>query len=297
MKNFNKYLRNKAKEEKIEIPNSVKGKIERTLSALPEKEEKSKRFKNFKFAPIIAAFAFLTIVLLPNLSPAYARALEHIPVIGDIVRVVTVRNYFYSDDNHEMNVNVPELENENSEAIDSINADIKELTDAIINRFYKDLETIGDSGHSSVYVDYETLTNTDYWFTLKLLVYEVAGSGNTYYKYYHFNKTSETTVTLGDIAENSNFYNIVEEDIKRQMTEAMKADNSLTYWVQDSVFGENIVSINAEHNFYFNEEYDLVIPFDKYEVAPGYMGTPEFTVKKDVIKDVVKDEFKDIFTQ
>jgi len=35
--------------------------------------------------------------------------------------------------------------------------------------------------------------------------------------------------------------------------------------------------------------------FDKYEVSPGYMGTPEFCVKKDIIKKYLKDEFKDMF--
>ncbi len=51
--------------------------------------------------------------------------------------------------------------------------------------------------------------------------------------------------------------------------------------------------------FYFIPIYDgnLVIPFDKYEISPGYMGTPEFVIDKKIIKDTLKDEFKAILNQ
>ena len=37
-----------------------------------------------------------------------------------------------------------------------------------------------------------------------------------------------------------------------------------------------------------------IIPFDKYEVAPGAMGTPEFTIDKEIVKNIVKPEFEKI---
>lgn len=293
MKEFDKYIRNKVAEEQTEIPVPVKNRIEEALATLPEKETNIKQFR--VLSRVVAAAAcviFAALFLFPNVSVAYAKALEHIPVIGDIVRVVTIRNYFYSDDYHEMDIAVPKMEDE---AFDSINADVKELTDVLVDRFYKDVEDIGNEGHSSVYVDYETITNTETWFTLQLCVEEAAGSGNTYYKYYHLNKLTGQTVKLGDMVADESFYDVVEQELKRQMSEAMKQDGDLTYWVEDSTFGEDIVSIGPEHNFYWNEEGNLVIPFDKYEVAPGYMGTPEFVIEKEVIRDKLKEEFKESF--
>ena len=38
----------------------------------------------------------------------------------------------------------------------------------------------------------------------------------------------------------------------------------------------------------------MVIPFDKYEVAPGCMGTPEFTVKSEVFENFLKPEFAEL---
>lgn len=40
--------------------------------------------------------------------------------------------------------------------------------------------------------------------------------------------------------------------------------------------------ITPDRNFYFNEAGDLVIVFNEYDAAPGYMGNPEFIIPKDV---------------
>ena len=50
----------------------------------------------------------------------------------------------------------------------------------------------------------------------------------------------------------------------------------------------------TDHNFYFNDIGDIVIVFDKYEVAPGFMGTPEFAVNMSVISDVINPEYQSI---
>ena len=156
MNNFDEYIKHKLSEDDTELPNSVKSKIEETLAKLPEKETPIKQIRTFnRIAAAAACFIFVTLFLLPNMSAAYAQDLEQIPVIGDIVRVITIRNYFYSDAKHEMNINIPKIENENSELFLPINADVKELSEALVQQFYDDLEYIGDEGHSSIYVDYE----------------------------------------------------------------------------------------------------------------------------------------------
>ena len=64
-----------------------------------------------------------------------------------------------------------------------------------------------------------------------------------------------------------------------------------------SGIGEEFATVSADHNFYWNENGDLVIIFDKYEVAPGSMGTPEFVIGRDVIKDILKSEYDHITTE
>lgn len=298
MKKFDRYIKDRAAEEQDEIPALVKSRIEETLAGLPEGRAYKKEVRwPARIGMAVACVVFVTLFLLPNVSVAYAKTLEQLPLIGDLVRVITIRNYFYSDEYHEMEIAVPELESGSGPGASLINAEVEELTGLLVDRFYKDLEDIGDRGHSAVYVDYEIITDTHRWFTLKIRVHEAAGSSNTYYRYYHLDKLTGKTVRLGDIVEDEAFYEAVEAEIKRRMREAEQEDSQLTYWEEvESVAGRDFVSIDGTHNFYWSEKGDLVIPFDKYEVAPGYMGTPEFSVDREVFEDFLKEEFKEAVT-
>lgn len=297
MNYFDKYIKSKAAEEQTDIPDSVKNHIEQTLADLPEKKPVIKQIRILpRIAAAAACFVFITLFVLPNVSVAYAQTLEQIPVIGDIVRVVTIRNYFYADDKHEMNIDVPQIEGEDSEAVDYINKDVSELTTALVNQFYKDLEITGNNGYGSIHVDYEATTNTDRWFTLKLSVSETEASSNTYFEFYHIDKKQGKIVELGDLFNTDKFSDILVAEIKMQMQEQMANDENISYWINNSGIGEEFATVSADHNFYWNENGDLVIIFDKYEVGPGSMGTPEFVIDKGVIRDILKSEFKDVIS-
>lgn len=295
MNDFDEYIKSKAAKEQTEIPDSVKSRIEQTLADLPQKKPTIRQIRVLsRIAVAAACLIFTTLFLLPNISVSYAQALEQIPVIGDIVRVVTIRNYFYSDDRHKMDIDVPQIGGADNEAVDYINKDVSELTAALVNQFYKDLEITGNNGYGSIHVDYEAVTNTERWFTLKLSVSETAASSNNYFKFYHIDKEQGNIVKLGDLFNTDKFSDVLVAEIKKQMQEQMEKDEDISYWVNDCETGEEFASVSADHNFYWNNNGDLVIAFDKYEVAPGSMGTPEFVIKRDVIKNILKVEFADI---
>lgn len=292
MTEFDEFIRNNL--EKREVPQKVSEKIDKTLDSLPQKQEQGKKKIRFlpKVAAAVAAVIVLCLFVMPNVSVVYAAALQKIPVIGSIVKVVTIRDYSYSDYFHEMNIKVPKIEGDSGEAVDYINKDVEELTNILAERFNEELEEIGNEGHSSIYVDYDVITNTDQWFTLKITVFEAAGSSNTYYKYYHIDKVNGKIVILGDLAANEDFYSRIKENIKVQMKAQMQANSDLLYWTDNEDFGMEFEELGPNHNFYWTESGDIVIVYDKYEVAPGYMGTPEFVVEKEAIGDAIKAEYR-----
>ena len=230
--------------------------------------------------------------MLPNCSPAYAQALENIPVISSIIEVVTIRNYTYSDDNYTLDIDVPHVTGQNSDAENYINKDIDEMTKLLSDRFYRELEADEGKGHGSVHVDYEVVTNTDKWFTLRLRVCEAYGSGNTYYKYYHIDKIKGCIVDLSDLAIDDSFYSKLKAEVQRQMKVEMSEDKNIEYWLEDDPFGVFYLKPGENSNFYWNDDGDLVIVFNKYDAAPGFMGTPEFTVKKSVLGDSLVPEYR-----
>ena len=290
MNDFDRMIKAMAAQEHIQVPLSVKKRVEETLSHLPERETAKKTVPTFRrIARAAACIALVALILPANLSVTCAHALEQIPVLGSLVRVVTVRNYFYSDGNHEADVKVPELEGD-GQAADYINRDVSELTTALMDEFYKNLELSNGSGYGSIQVDYETVTNTDRWFTLKLSVTEIAASSDQYYQFYHMDKTEGQIVKLGDLFADASALEVLTQEIKTQMQEQMARDDSIVYWL-DSEIGEDFVTVGPERNFYWNEQGDLVIVFDEYEVAPGSMGTPEFVIDPAVTQKLLKPEY------
>ena len=300
MKKFDKFIKRKAAEEPNEIPDFAKENIEQTLADLPEREYEYQAVKRTRILPRIATvaalFVFVTLILLPNISMTYVNALQDVPLIGDIVRVVTFRKYSYSDDHHEMDINVPKIETGENEIADCINKDVSELTTILVNQFYEDIEINGNNGYGSIQVDYNAITNTNRWFTLKISVLETAASSNTYYKFYHIDKKQGKIVELKDLFSGDEYSKILVDEIKRQMKKQMEDNESILYWINDEFIGEDPITVSPDHNFYINNKGDLVIVFDKYEVGPGSMGTPEFIIEKEIINDILKPEMRDVLS-
>lgn len=295
MNDFEKYLRKKAAEEQKELPEAVKRGIEQTLASLPEAGGKKARAHVLpRFAAAAACLVFIALFLLPNVSVVYAQALEQVPVIGAIVRVVTFRNYSYSDDRHEMDIDVPQIEEEDNKFAEYINMDIDELTDSLVMQFSEELEIDAQSGYGSLLMSYDVITDTEQWFTLRLSVMETAASSNQYYKYYHIDKRGGKIVKLCDLFNTDRFSDTLSAEIKAQMQQQMSADENIQYWISDGAIGADFSSVSDNQNFYWNDNGDLVIVFDKYEVGPGSMGTPEFAISRNTIKDILKPEFLDM---
>ena len=52
------------------------------------------------------------------------------------------------------------------------------------------------------------------------------------------------------------------------------------YGENDDFTSARFESIDEDEKFYINEDEQAVIVFDKYEIAPGYMGFVEFVIAR-----------------
>lgn len=235
-----------------------------------------------------AVLILVALLVLPNVSPTIAYALQEIPVIGDIVKVFTVYKLEKQNDKHYQDIEIPQIDatEGNNAAIDYINADVDTLTKAVIEEYEAAVKELPDA-HMGLLIDYEVLTNTETWFTLRLWVLRVAGSTSVEYHYYHIDKQQGILVELSDLFKDSyDYQEVLSTEIRAQMRQQIEDNPNTVYWI-DKDNGVNYVfeKITENQNFYFNAEGDLVIVFGKYEVAPGYMGCPEFVIAQQVYAD------------
>lgn len=263
---------------------------------MADKKDKIKRIRT-RAALTAAAFvgAFL---LLPNISPVIAHAMEQIPVLGKLIEVVTFRDYEYESDRNHADIEVPEIkvelglpEDQTLENLerttDEINREIKKITDSLIEEFETYLEE--EEGYQDILVKSEILTATADYFTLKLLCYQGAGSGYQWNYYYTIDLNTGKRLQLKDVfAEGADYITPISEAIKEQMQAQMDADENVYYWLDDEIEEWNFKSVTDETSFYINENGNVVIGFNEGDVAPMYMGAVEFEIPGDVLNDIRK---------
>ena len=127
---------------------------------------------------------------------------------------------------------------------------------------------------------------------LKIRVHEATGSSNTYYRFYHIDKVNGKIAELKDLFTSDGFAAVLADNLRKQMKKIMAKDSSKIYWIENAKIGQDFVTLDDKLNFYWDKDGNLVIVFDKYEVAPGSMGTPEFVIEKGSISDILKPEYR-----
>lgn len=280
-----------AKDENIVAPQIYTEMIDKTLNNLKENERELKPIYKYKmkFAVAMVAIAF---VVLPNVSPKMAYAMEKIPIVGELVKIVTIRNYFDREGNSELDANIPNIKNGDdtiSNSNESINEEVQELTQRIIDNYY---EEKNPENHISVQINSDLITNNEDWFTLKLTIIKSSASSDIQYKYYHIDKKTDKIVKLSDLFVNEEYKEVISEEIKKQMVSRMQEDENLVYWFDEESKEWSFRRVEDNQNFYFSERGNIVIVFDKYEVGPGSSGAPEFEIDKKYYYKFLKDIYK-----
>jgi len=251
------------------------------------------KFKSMRIAAASIAAVFTILIVGVNSSPAFAATLSKTPIIGSLVKVLTFREYTVKEDNFNMNVKVPAIEGlENKSLESSLNEKYLEENKKLYESFMADIKDLKENGggHLGIESGYEVKTDNDRILSIGRYVVNTVGSSSTVFKYDTVDKKNEVLITLPSLFKDDRYVPIISENIKAQMIEQHKADNNKFYWVkgiENKGTMELFDGISKEQSFYINSEGKLVISFNKYEVAPGYMGIVEFVIPTEILKDVL----------
>jgi hypothetical protein len=260
-----------------------------------------KRKGRFSKAVTVAASIAATVAVLTvgiNTSPAFAKTLSKVPLVGSIVKVLTFREYSVDENTFNANIKVPEISGLKDEKLqNSLNEKYLEENEKLFKEFLADMEDMKEKGGGHLGVDsgYVIKTDTDRILSVGRYVVNTIASSSTTFKYDTIDKKNEVLITLPSLFKDDSYVDIISENIKEQMIKRHEADDMMFYWVE-GVEEEGLVDlfekISKEQSFYINSEGKLVISFDKYEVAPGYMGIQEFVIPTEVISEIlVSDEY------
>lgn len=280
----------------IPIPSELDLVIRKALRG--GEKRKMRKVKILPWIGVIAASLALFTATL-NISPAFAQALAEVPVVGSVVKVLTFKGYTLKENNFQADLKVPIIDGLENKALESaLNEKYLEENKKLYEEFMADVTELKEKdsqAHMGIDTGYEVKTDNERIFSIGCYVLNIAGSSNTVMKYDTVDKKNQVLITLPSLFKDEQYIAVISEYIKQQMRERMLNDDGVIYWVEGAKLDfsfEPFERIDKEQSFYINPDSKLVISFDKYEVAPGYMGVIEFIIPTEIIADLlVSDEY------
>ena len=264
------------------------------LKMKANREMKKSRFKNgFKISGSVAAALVVAVGVAANASPAFASAMSEVPGLSGIVKVITFGRYENAENGVEIKVETPKIEGLiDVETQEKLNKEFDEQAQNVIAAFEKSVkefkEEFGDETvHMGFKYGYEVKTDTEDILALDTYVFYAAGSSMTVHNFYTIDKNTGEIYTLESMFEDgADYVSPISEYIKKEMIR-MNNEEEAMFWVDDEIV-ESFEKISSDQNFYINSDGNVVICFDKYEVAPGAQGSPEFVIPNELIADILK---------
>lgn len=269
----------------IPIPQELEMMIEKNLQRPPKKRKRRLPL----FLTSVAAAAILFTVGL-NTNPAMAKNLADVPVIGQVVKVLTFTEYEMVKDEYTAEIQVPQISGSSAD-IEALNEKYAQEGKILYEQFKTEIEEM-EAGNMAVNSGYVIETDTDEILSVGRYVEVIVASSSSVMQYTTIDKQAETVITLPSLFKDDRYVEIIsrylEDEMRRKMIET-KGDEM--YWVggtewHDESFGV-FEGISPEQNFYITEAGKLVISFDEYEAAPGFMGLVTFEIPTELLQDVL----------
>lgn len=202
--------------------------------------------------------------------------------------IVVTPEYFQKDTkSYIINAIVPQVSSskykESAKIInDRINKEMKETLESSINRGNENYEAyIATGGKDSEYrpidinINYEVKYNVDGIVSIAIYKSEAIASTNEVAYLYNFDFENKKDITLKDFY-GEDYKKIIDDQIISQMKERIDKE--------DANYFDEFKGIEEDQSFYINEKGNPVIVFNKYDIAPGFMGMQYFEISNPVKK-------------
>ena len=282
----------------IVVPEELDARLRVAMeNAAPQKNPASNVIRFSKWATTAAAALFLCFTIGLNTSESFAMNAAELPIIGQIAKVLAIRSYEKTEGNTTTTVEIPEIQLETedfseSHAITDVNKKIETLIEEFTLEKEAEIEdykeTFFENGGTQeeweersidIHVDYEVKYQNE--TTLSLLIDSWISWLNFEEERHFYNIDLETGKELSLIDFfGEDAYTYASDCVLQQMKERIKSNPEATYWgVNESEdMGNEFEGVTEDTLFYLNEDGNIVISYDKYEVAPGSMGIQEFVI-------------------
>lgn len=253
----------------------------------------SRRKRAYRSIAACAAMVCIAFTVCMNVSEDMAMAAGGIPILSDIVNVVTAGRYNIEIGASSAKIDVPQFEGLSDKEMErELNDKLGREAAALAAAFRSDAEELAEmsdgEGHMGVESGYIIRTDNDDYLAVDMYVFNVVGSSSTTHKFYTIDKKTGKFVTLEELFKRGcDYTGRISEIIKKEMLRRNAEEDGL-FFVEADEYTEGFGGIDKDAKFFINDNGNIVICFDKYEVAAGAQGSPEFEIEPEDIADILK---------
>lgn len=270
--------------EQTEIPSELKDVVNASIRQAKASRKKRPVLKQWTIGAAAAAALFVGSI---NLSPSFAQAMANVPVLGTIVDAFTVQQLAVNEDHYQANVKTPAIDGLADEDLQaSLNEKYLAESEKRFTMFQQEMDRLKaeGGGHFGIDSGYQVLTDTNQLFTLARYNTEIQASGYETVLYDTIDKVNGVLLSLPALFKDDRYIETLSTYLTDEMRRQMDEDPTKSYFL-DEEFDSSFQTIDPEQQFYITADNKLVLSFDEYEIAPGYMGVVTFEIPTDVVKD------------
>ena len=269
--------------ESMDIPEKLPNVVDQAFTRATAR----RRLAWYKPALSAAAAVCILFVALLNISPTFANAMAEVPVLGNVAKVLTFRQYAIETDSEWITVNQPSIaETGNTELEKRVNNEIQEKIDAIVAEARQEAKQNREDAIARgqdpaqlmpVILDirYEIKSSSEKALSFVIYKTETAASAYTQQIFYNL-----------DLASGKPDYKqIADKAVKDTIDQRMAEDpEKWPYFVPTPEMpDEGFQGIADDQKFYIDKDGNVVVSFDEYEIGPGSMGIQDFVVGKSLV--------------
>ena len=235
--------------------------------------------------------AMLALCIVANTSAAAAQALSGIPVLGTLVHIFTFRQYEDSRNGVEIKLQTPHISGlGDPEAERLLNEQFDAYADQLIAQYEADVAAMEglDEGHESIESTYKVCVDNDRQLTIGMSTTILMAGSMQANTFYNIDKQTGLLVPLsGLFLPDADYVSVLSEKVIAQMREQMAQSDIIEYFIDTDMPELNFTAIRPDQPYYVDSSGDLVLSFDKYEAAPGFMGAFTMTIPAGELTDII----------
>ncbi|MBD5103425.1 MAG: GHKL domain-containing protein [Ruminococcaceae bacterium] len=217
----------------------------------------------------------LGVIVVLNLLPSAAEAASEVLSVN----IRTIRSLVLGWGSSSISIDSPEFEGN-----DELNNAVKNYTDEAKKKFLWYFNR-SYNGYVAEDMKYTVVRDDEKYFIAQFNVTINAGGSMDYSRWIVYDKSAGKVLELSDLfKEGSDYIGEISAEILEQMKYKNEHEDGSFFIDGDDAF----TGIKEDANFYIDSFDRLVIVFDEYEVAPGFMGSPQFFIPNIVIEDIVR---------